>query len=326
MEKYLRRCLDSLLIDEEGMKQLEVLVINDGSKDSSSQIAHEYQDKYPDTFRVIDKENGNYGSCVNRGLKEATGKYVKVLDADDWFDTEAFVQYLAYIQDITIDLILTPFNRRGNNNKLISFHQYELPLYKVITTKDFCVSENFEMHAFTYRTEMLKISHYVQTEGISYTDTEWVLLPLPYVTSVIYIPFCVYQYFVERSGQTIDPNVYLKRYEQLLKIYGRLIDVFSSMQMKGCEEYVNCKLHRSLLGLYRFVLINAKKIDINPLIDFDKSIRRTKVGHQLLNDDLDIRVKYKFIHDWRIHYNMNDINKIAIFIYKVIRKYRQIKR
>lgn len=46
MEKYLRRCLDSLIIDEEGMKQLEVLVFNDGSKYSSSQIAHEYQDKF----------------------------------------------------------------------------------------------------------------------------------------------------------------------------------------------------------------------------------------------------------------------------------------
>ena len=77
MEKYLRRCLDSLIIDEEGMKQLEVLVFNDGSKDSSSQIAHEYQDKYPDTYRVIDKNNGNYGSCINIGLKEAKGKYVK---------------------------------------------------------------------------------------------------------------------------------------------------------------------------------------------------------------------------------------------------------
>ena len=77
MEKYLRRWLDSLIIDEEGMKQLEVLDINDGSKDSSSQIAHEYQDKYPDTYRVIDKENGNYGSCINRGLKEATRKYVE---------------------------------------------------------------------------------------------------------------------------------------------------------------------------------------------------------------------------------------------------------
>lgn len=55
MEKYLRRCLDSLIIDEEGMKQLEVLVINDGSKDSSSQTSHEYQDNFIHTsYRVID--------------------------------------------------------------------------------------------------------------------------------------------------------------------------------------------------------------------------------------------------------------------------------
>lgn len=53
MEKYLRRCLNSLIIDEEGMKQLEVLVVNNGCKDSSSQIAHEYHDKYPDTFSMI---------------------------------------------------------------------------------------------------------------------------------------------------------------------------------------------------------------------------------------------------------------------------------
>lgn len=62
MQDYLRRCLDSLIVPEEQMKQLEVLVVNDGSKDNSSAIAHEYQNKYPDTFRVIDKEKGNYGS------------------------------------------------------------------------------------------------------------------------------------------------------------------------------------------------------------------------------------------------------------------------
>ena len=73
MQDYLRRCLESLIVPEKQMKQLEVLVINDGSKDNSSAIAHEYQDKYHDTFRVIDKGNGNYGSCVNRGLQEAKG-------------------------------------------------------------------------------------------------------------------------------------------------------------------------------------------------------------------------------------------------------------
>ena len=88
MEPYLRHCLDSLIIDK-GMDELEVFVINDGSKDRSSKIAREYQDKYPNTFYVIDKVNGNYGSCINRGLKEATGKYIKVLDADDCFNARA---------------------------------------------------------------------------------------------------------------------------------------------------------------------------------------------------------------------------------------------
>lgn len=58
VQDYLHRCLNSLIVSEEQMQHLEVLVVNDGSKDSSSAIAHEYQDKYPDTFRVIDKEKG----------------------------------------------------------------------------------------------------------------------------------------------------------------------------------------------------------------------------------------------------------------------------
>lgn len=105
MQDYLCRCLDSLIVPEEQMKQLEVLVINDGSKDNSSAIAHEYQDKYPDTFRVIDKVNGNYGSCVNRGLKEAMGKYIKILDADDWFDTNTLESYLKYLLLQNCDLV-----------------------------------------------------------------------------------------------------------------------------------------------------------------------------------------------------------------------------
>ena len=75
MEAYLNRCLDSLLVSDEQMKLLEVLVINDGSKDNSSAIAHEYEAKYPNTFRVIDKENGGHGSTINAGIKKARGKW-----------------------------------------------------------------------------------------------------------------------------------------------------------------------------------------------------------------------------------------------------------
>ena len=79
MEKYLDRCLSSLIVGDEKMQHLEVLVINDGSKDRTSEIAHTYEDRFPGTIRVVDKENGHYGSCVNRGLEEARGTFIKVL-------------------------------------------------------------------------------------------------------------------------------------------------------------------------------------------------------------------------------------------------------
>ena len=187
MEKYLRRCLDSLIIDEEGMKQLEVLVINDGSKDSSSQIAHEYQDKYPDTFRVIDKENGNYGSCINRGLKEATGKYVKVLDADDWFDNKNFSKYVTFLNSVDCDMILTSFNRVDSDGNLIKTTTWEVNDNKEFNV-DILPLVNIEMHAITYRTEILISMNYSQTEGISYTDTEWSIIPLQQVQNCITYP------------------------------------------------------------------------------------------------------------------------------------------
>ena len=104
MEKYLPRCLDSLLLSEDEMSKMEVLVINDGSRDSSLQIAQEYENLYPQTFRVIDKENGNYVSCVNRGLQEASGKYIKILDADDSFSNEVFDDFISYLKQEDVDL------------------------------------------------------------------------------------------------------------------------------------------------------------------------------------------------------------------------------
>ena len=110
MENYLHRCLGSLVIkDEELFETLEVLVINDGSKDLSSVIAHEYQEKYTSVFRVIDKDNGNYGSCVNRGLKEAKGKYIKILDSDDLFNENIFPVFLKYLLSSDADLIISDF-------------------------------------------------------------------------------------------------------------------------------------------------------------------------------------------------------------------------
>ena len=84
-ENYMRRCVDSLLI---GGKDVEIILIDDGSSDRTAQIADEYEIEYPDIVRVVHKENG--GSGVNKGLELANGIYYKVVDSDDWFDKESY--------------------------------------------------------------------------------------------------------------------------------------------------------------------------------------------------------------------------------------------
>ena len=75
LEEYLERCLESLLIEDYSLlMNIEVLVINDGSKDCSLKIAHTYETRFPEVFRVIDKANGNWGSCINRAAKEEIGR------------------------------------------------------------------------------------------------------------------------------------------------------------------------------------------------------------------------------------------------------------
>ena len=126
MEKYLDKCLTSLVIeDRELMKQLEILVVIDGSKDRSSEIAHAYQVRYPQTFIVIDKENGNYGSCINRGLKEAAGKYIKVLDADDCYNSKSLQQHLELLRIVDVDLHLLLQNSHKFHQKNILYRDRE---------------------------------------------------------------------------------------------------------------------------------------------------------------------------------------------------------
>ena len=103
-EKYIKRCLDSL-IDESIIDNIEILIVSDGSKDNSILIAKDYEKKYPNSIKIIEKENGGHGSTINKGLEIATGKYFRVLDSDDWFNTSDFVKLVNYIKNDSNNLI-----------------------------------------------------------------------------------------------------------------------------------------------------------------------------------------------------------------------------
>lgn len=107
-EKYLEKNLNSLCV-EEVLSEIEVIIVNDGSTDSSINIANKYAEKYPDSYKVITKENGGHGSGINCGIKYAQGYYFKVLDADDWVDKNALKNLVNYLKVCDDDIVYSGF-------------------------------------------------------------------------------------------------------------------------------------------------------------------------------------------------------------------------
>lgn len=266
MEKYLDKCLTSLIIeDKELMKQLEVLVVIDGAKDRSSVIAHSYQDRYPETFHVIDKENGNYGSCINRGLKEATGKYFRILDADDSFNVAELQKFLLKIKSLETlpDLICTNYSTYDEDDCLIdsvkqSYYEYN----KIIDFEDvdFWVSSQQQvvaMHAFTYKTALLLSNNYKQQTGISYTDTEFVFIPLQHVSTNLFLDIVLYRYLIGRVGQTVSQAPTRNRTEQYYKVAKRLLDIYEknyNSYSDSLKHNLNCSLKNVVRSYFFYTL------------------------------------------------------------------------
>lgn len=233
MEKYLHRCLDSLKVEDSLLGFLEVLVINDGSKDSSSLIAHDYEKKYPNTFRVIDKENGNYGSCINRGIDEASGVFFKILDADDWYNGVELSKLLKAMlkhEKENIDAFYTNFTYHNfNTNENTDYRFTIIDFDKVCRFDeiDFVNSPDWfmmKMYSIAIRTEILRRIELRLDTGISYTDNEYMYFPYSHITNACFCDFNVYQYFIGREGQTIGAKITEKHLDAVLTIANRTID------------------------------------------------------------------------------------------------------
>lgn len=324
MEKYLRHCLDSLIVPN--MDKVEVLVINDGSKDSSSAIAHEYQDKYPQTFRVIDKENGNYGSCINCGLKEATGKYVKILDADDSFDSKALDTYIVELSNIEVDLILTDYVIVDENDEVKEVRKLAESYSDIPVNGVFDIAmlsrgkEKFigQMHAFTYETSILRKMGYHQTEGISYTDQEWVFMPITRVKTCYYLPLLVYRYLVGRQGQTVSNMG--KSIKQLIAVIFSMADFYSTINANAlpCNDYLLNQLRRQINFVYWFGLYK-KLFSLDILQNFDQNLKDYPVLYHIVDDEICERYPLypKYIRYWRRHQDKE--LPWPFFIRKIIR-------
>ena len=232
-EDYISRALESIL---PGGEDVEIIIVNDGSKDGTLKIAKEYKEKYPDIIKVVDKENGGHGDAVNFGLANATGKYFKVVDSDDWVNEEALLLILSFLKELErddkeIDMLVSNYvyEKVGAAHKKCIHYRNVLPQDKIFTWDEigrFHLDQYILMHSVIYRTSMIKLSQMTLPKHTFYVDNIYVYYPLPHVRKIYYMDVDFYRYFIGREDQSVNEKVMISRVDQQIFVTKTMIDMY----------------------------------------------------------------------------------------------------
>lgn len=250
-QAYMGKCIESLLV---GGEDVEIIVVNDGSKDDTAKIADSYAEKYPTIVKAVHKENGGHGSAVNEGLKHATGKYYKVVDSDDWVDADAYGKLLDKLREYSdddnmLDVLISNYvyEKEGENPRPMRLKR-ELPEDRIFSwdeTKAFQKGHYILMHSVIFRTELLRECNLELPKHTFYVDNLYVFEPLPYVKRMYYMNVDFYRYYIGREDQSVNEKVMIGRIDQQIRVNKRMFTYLSENQEK---IYQNVKLRKYMLS------------------------------------------------------------------------------
>ena len=233
-EAYMAKCIDSLLI---GGDEVEIIIVDDGSRDRTAEIADKYQTLHPNIIRVIHKENGGHGSAVNTGIEHATGMFFKVVDSDDWLKESAYRKVLATLrekagQEPALDMLLCNYvyNKEGEKRHKVIQYRASLPVDRMFTWDDvrrFHKGHYILMHSVIFRTQVLRDSGMQLPEHCFYVDNIYVFEPLPYVKNMYYMDINLYYYYIGRVDQSVNQKVMISRLDQQIRVNRIMIDYYT---------------------------------------------------------------------------------------------------
>lgn len=261
------RAIESIL---KGGEDVEIIIVNDGSKDRTSEIAHQYEEKYPTIVKVVDKENGGHGDAVNSGLSHAAGKYFKVVDSDDWVDEEALLKILQVLkgfeaQGKEVDMFIANYvyEKEGMENKKVIHYRGVLPQNRVFSWNDakrFSLGQYILMHSVIYRTEFLKLTQLRLPKHTFYVDNIYVYYPLPHVHRIYYMDVDFYRYYIGREDQSVNEKVMIGRVDQQIFVTKSMIDMYEMRQItnKKLRNYMVNYL-AIMMTVSSILLIRSKK-------------------------------------------------------------------
>lgn len=249
VEQFIKQNMGSFLGTEVSSK-IEVLIIDDGSKDQTAAIAREYQEKYPETIKLVQQANAGPGATVNTGLKNATGKYFRMVDGDDWVNKSDLVKYIRFLEDNDVDVVYTDYCMVDNDTGKEIPQLIDFPKKNVILPYDeVCDKINVVMHNVTYKTEILKNHNFVMDNGF-YTDTEYLLFPVKHLKTICVLDCMIYMYRVSLSTQSININSMVRNKKMHWIVLEKII-----------EDYVDAK-NNHLLSEQKITMIRTRIVTI----------------------------------------------------------------
>ncbi len=260
VERYLERCIRSLL-DHEFSAETEILIIDDGSRDHTPDIAKVFETQYPGIVRLIQKENGGHGSTINCAISEGVGKYFMVVDGDDWIDGKQFSQVLEKIKNGSIDTDIissnyhevnmesgesTPWIQQGNieYDKAFSFDEIDVK------------NVYFTLASTMFRLSLLREVDKPLQEHTFYVDVEYIMFPIPYVKTVMFVENFIYKYCRGNAEQSVHIPTMVNRYDHHERVLQRVLDyeVQCSMTLKQ-KMYYDSILKKLLFTHYALCFV-----------------------------------------------------------------------
>lgn len=301
VEKTIEKCLNSFL----GCKHLidlEILVINDGSSDSTADIVSAYEKQYPYSIRLINKENGGHGSTLNKSLELASGKFYKAVDGDDWVDAVELDKLCDCLEKTEADLVVDDYQRvYPDHTEIISIREgYDLN--RIYNFDEIFYDKNYGKHLFvlsnsTIRTDRLRHVGMKIQEHCFYADTELYFYIGLAVQNVQFLEACVYQYRLGREGQSVSAEGTYKHIEDLMKIEFNLMNLYikNISQIKSAyrKEYLFTIIdtrYTLLFNCYARVILKSDKDTL--FIQFLQDVKET---YPVLQGQMNLPFLYRFV-------------------------------
>lgn len=237
VEPYMNEVLPTFL-DPAVMDKIEILIVNDGSKDGTAALGKEYEAKYPGVITLVDKENGGHGSTINKGIELATGKYFKVVDGDDWVDTAAFIKFVKFLEKTDSDVVATPHYRVNEETKEKELRGFEGVEYEKEYRVDdvlLTLRDKYQMHNLTFKTDIVRKIPKI-SEHCFYVDVEYIMYPLKYLETISFLNEAVYQYRVGNANQSVSTQNFMKNRNMHKHVIGNVLKYYETEELSAAKK------------------------------------------------------------------------------------------